>query len=77
MEKYAGKSGAKLLNRLQVIVPKQRDDVEHTAYVPDDLTKMEADEQEAELTTSQKGLLRIQRDYDAYNRGELPWDNFM
>ena len=38
---------------------------------------METEEQEAELTTSRKELLRIQRDYDAYNRGELPCDDFM
>ena len=38
---------------------------------------METEEQEAELTTFRKELLRIQRDYGAYNRGELPWDNFM
>ena len=38
---------------------------------------METEDQEAELTTCQKELLRIQRDYEAYNRGELPWDDFM
>ena len=69
-EKYAGKSGAKLLNRLQVIVPKKRDDVERPAYVPEDLPKMET--AEAEPTTCKKELLRIQRNYEAYNHGELP-----
>ena len=57
--------------------PKKRDDVERPAYVPDDLPKMETEEREAELTTCQNELMRIQRDCEAYNRGELPWDNFM
>ena len=74
MEKSAGKSGAKQRNLLQVITPKKRDDVERPAYVPEDLLKMEA---EAELTTCKKELLRIKRDYEAYNRGELPRDDFM
>lgn len=76
-EKLSGRRGELLLNKLSVIMPKKRDDIARPAVAAPAVKQMETEEIEPELTTCQKELQRLQRDYEAYERGEIPWQEYM
>ncbi|KAL7722134.1 Nucleolar GTP-binding protein 1 [Entamoeba marina] len=69
--------GELLLNKLRVTMPKKRDDISRPAVVPHEIKNNDMDEVEEELTTCQKELIRLENDYEAYCRGEVPWQEYM
>ncbi|ELP88152.1 nucleolar GTP-binding protein, putative [Entamoeba invadens IP1] len=77
VDKLSGKKGELLLNKLRVTMPKKRDDIARPSLAAPEMKRMETSEIEPDMTQCQKELLRLERDYAAYERGEIPWQEYM
>ncbi|EDR24027.1 nucleolar GTP-binding protein, putative [Entamoeba dispar SAW760] len=76
-DRFSGKKGELLLNKLRVTMPKKRDDIARPAVAAPVIKEMETDEIEPEMTQCQKELIKYQHDFEAYERGEIPWSEYM